>query len=323
MIHCTPHSRCWTAAFVAGMCLCVWSCATTPYKYGRFSSDTSPAVRKIEVSEGESHKTLDALSDAASWPVRKLMPKRPDKRTISDETKEKVLAYLEQNDLADVHVEVRGYSPRRQWRRLGESSVVSPLARYTLGTFSVLGYSVLPGRLLGRNTYSPYTNTLYVNRDEPSLLLHEAAYAKSIRGKPVPDVYAAMARLPILSLGRELEGARDVVAYAQAQDDWDLEQDSYRSVFPHVGSGVTGGASTFVPVWWAGPVMGLAGAAAGNVAGQSVLARRERQREEEQMATVTGNGQGVRQAAYVVPTDERGSVSTPPLKRDVSRPPDP
>ena len=141
-----PPLTSWCAlGLLSALCLCVWGCAATPYRYGRFSKDDEVTGRKVAVVRGKPQKTLDRMSDFVSWPRRTLMPELPDRRRITDDTTDEVRHYLEKNDLTDVRVEVRDYDPQRQWRRLRESDVVSPAARYTLGTLSVLGYTLLPG----------------------------------------------------------------------------------------------------------------------------------------------------------------------------------
>lgn len=282
----------------------VIGCASKAYRYGDFSAaDDDSVARQVVVQQGQPHKRLDRMSDMVSWPRRKLRPDLPDRRKIAPETTEKVAEYLEKNDLADVYVSVRDYQPRDQWRRLRDSRVVPALSRYSLGTLSVLRYSIFPGRVFGGNGYNPYTNTLYVNSDSPALLLHEAAFAKNLYTAKLPGVYATSSELPFLSIVHHLDGARDVVGYAKAEADWELEQESYREVYPRVGAASVGGATAFVPVW-GGPLLGLAGAAVGSVAGRTTLAQREQERGREIDRLVESQVTGrVQQASFVEPTE--------------------
>jgi hypothetical protein len=287
-----------------------WGCAGRPYRYGEFSksgagSQPDNVSTQVNFKYGQPHKTLDRMSDAVSWPRRKLRPDEPDKRKITGETSEKLRRYLEKNDLGDVHVAVRDYDPAEQWRRLRENRIVPPVSRYTIGLLSVTNYSLLPGRVFGRNAYNPYTNTLYVNSDAPALLLHQAAFAKNVRARPLPGVYAATSHVPFLAVWHDIDGARDLVGYAKAEEDWDLESESYRDVFPRVGSQATGGVAAFVPVWWGGPVLGVAGSVVGGVAGRTTLASRERQRDREVDQIVESEVLGaVQQASHEEPAKE-------------------
>jgi hypothetical protein len=290
------HAAIWilTAALACG-------CAHGPYEYGRFANS---GASQVTIRHGQPNKTLDRMSDIVSWPGRKLFPDRPDRRNVTPETLAQVERYLEKNDLADVQVSVRDYQPGEQWRRLHQQKVVPPLSRYTLGSLSVLRYTLLPGRVFGRNAYNPYTNTLYVNSDTPAMLLHSAAYAKNIRRRPLPGFYATAASLLLVSAWHEVEGVREVIGYAQAENDWALEVASYEEVYPRVGAASVGGASAIVSVWWGGPLLGVAGAAVGGMAGHRALERREAERSQEINQLVEQQVTGrVQQASHAEPAD--------------------
>jgi len=287
-----------------------WGCAGRPYRYGEFSNSSgdgplADAPQPVTFNYGQPHKSLDRMSDVVSWPRRILRPDEPDNRQITSETTEKLRRYLERNDLDDVHVAVRDYDPGEQWRRLRENRIVPPVSRYTFGLLSVANYSLLPGRVFGRNAYNPYTNTLYVNSESPALLLHEAAFAKNVRGRPLPGVYAVSSHLPFLAVWHEIDATRELVGYARADEDWDLEAESYREIYPRVGSQAVGGVVTFVPVWWGGPLLGIAGSAVGSMAGKTTLASRERQRDREIDQLVERDVTGsVQQASHEEPVGE-------------------
>jgi hypothetical protein len=183
-----------------------------------------------------------------------------------------------------------------------------------------LRYSIFPGRVFGRNAYNPYTNTLYVNSNTPALLLHEAAFAKNLHAAKLPGMYVASSELPFLSVVRHLDAAQDVVGYAKAEADWDLEQESYREVFPRVGAESVGGATAFVPLW-GGPLLGLGGSVAGGVAGRTALAQREKERGRDLDAMVENEVTGrVQQASYVEPVEERKSAAPKARPSDSTAP---
>lgn len=286
----------------------VAGCAQGPYQYGDFSTrENGPATipEKVVVERGGSHERLDRMSDALSWPRRKLFPELPDRREITPATLEQVTEYLDKNDLREVYVSVRDYQPRQQWRRLRESRVVSPLSRYTLGSLSVVGYTLFPGKLFDRNSYNPYTDTLNVNADTPALLVHHAASAKSIRQRKLPGAYAVASELPLFRTWSDINAAQDVVGYAQAEENWALEEETYRRTYPKVGSEAVFGAGLLVPVWWGIPLVRIAGGAAGNATGRAMLARREAERQDAQTELVERDVQGrdVQQVSYAEPEE--------------------
>jgi hypothetical protein len=274
-------------------------CAQAPYQYGNFAVN-SEMPQKVVVERGGSHKVIDRISDAISWPRRKLFPELPDRREISPETLEQVAEYLDKNELTDVHVSVRDYRPRDQWRRLRDSRVVPPLTRYTLGPLSVINYTLFPGKLFDVNGYNAYTNTLYVNADTPALLVHKAAFAKNVRNRKLPGAYVAAHGLPFVHAWPEIEAMHDVVGYAKAEQNWSLETETYEEIYPRVGSQAVVGAGVFLPVWWAIPAVSVAGGFAGGAAGKAALARRESERREVQAELVERDvlGRGVQQASF-------------------------
>ncbi len=305
----------------------VGGCARDIYRYGSFADSAGDKPAQVLVRHGEPHKTLDRLSDIVSWPRRAILPELPDRRNIAPETVEQVTRYLDQNDLQGVQVSVRDYQPREQWRRLRQSRVVPPLTRYSFGSLSVVRYTLFPGRVFGRNAYNPYTDTLYVNSNTPALLLHEAAFAKNVRRQVFPGPYAVASHLPILAGWSEFDGANEVLGYARAEHDWGLEEEAYQQVYPKVGATTLVGAAILTPIWWGAPLLSIAGATAGGVAGQTMHARREHEWRAEQAELiereVTGQGlvasrenapSEVRQASHAEPRPRRhtGGRFAPP-----------
>lgn len=268
----TARSVAW-CLLLAGSWLAGSGCAATSYRYGRFHPREPEGVSRepVVVEYGRPHKTLDRLGWLVGLPDRvfTLNPKT-DNHDTSPETIDKLRAYLEQNDISDVYVAVNDYNPKDQWRRLQENHRISPLWRYTAGTANWLGYTLFPNRVFGGDEYIPYTNTLIVSSDVPSLLLAEAAYAKDVRGRRFPGCYAAINDLPVLSLWRHSRATSDVLSYARDQGDWETEQEGYHVLYPEIGSTTFGPASHFVPV--AGPFLSAGGALVGHAAGRSVAA---------------------------------------------------
>jgi hypothetical protein len=211
------------------------------------------------------------------------------KHEISPETAEKLTDYLEKNDLRDVYVCVNHYDPAGEWRRLKENQAISPVWRYSLGMFSFVGYTLLPNPLFRTNKYNPYTNSLYLNSDQPLSILHEAAVAKEIHSQKLPGSYTALTSLPGMSLVRETRVVGELVGYARAEQDWKLEQETYRVLYPQVGGQSIGMAANLSPVWWARPIVGMTGSAVGHVAGRTVESNRSREMREADVARVMGS----------------------------------
>ncbi|HEX4148362.1 MAG TPA: hypothetical protein VHY20_05215, partial [Pirellulales bacterium] len=267
--------------WLVGVCLLAAAgCAPTPYHYSSFPGlhPAGPTPQTVEVVYGKPNKTLDRLGWIVGLPDRILpMSSKINNHQISQATTDKLKEYLAKNDLTDVYVCVNYYDPRGQWRRLRANKLIRPGWRYTLGSLSMLSYSILPGRIFGGDEYNPYTNSLYINSDVAALVLHEAAYAKDLRGRKAPGMYAAVNDLPVVGLWRETRGLNDVLGYARTEHDWDLERETYHVLYPRMGIETMTSAVAFVPMWWSGPAFGVVGAAAGHTAGRTLAARREKQ----------------------------------------------
>ena len=216
----------------------------------------------------------------------RILPLNPNvnSHTLSADSADQLKTYLQENELTDVLVRVNQYDPGGEWSRLRQNSRIAPGWKYTFGTASVIGYTLFPGRVFGGDIYNPFTNSLYVNSDVPAMLIVEAAYAKDIHARALPGTYAAVNEFPVLTLWRHTRAVNDTLGYALKEDNWDLERDTYRTVYPLMGvHAALGGHSA---ASWAMampmitiPISMVGGAAAGHTVGQTTIAYRERQRK--------------------------------------------
>jgi hypothetical protein len=256
--------------------------AAAPYHYGHFESDapsdptTEPAGPEVEF--GKPDKKLDRIARVVGLPARIVgLNAKINNHEVSLATLAKLRTYLAENDLTDVTIYVNCYDPKEQWRRLKENQRIGAGWRYSLGTLSMVGYTLLPGRVFGGDEYNPYTNSLSINSDVPAIALYEAAYAKDIHAHKLPGTYAVLSGLPGIAIFRRSHEVGDVLGYAQAQHDWETERQAYHVLYPQVGAETASIAGPVMPVWWAMPILGMGGAAAGHVTGRMVAAHRASQ----------------------------------------------
>lgn len=235
------------------------------------------------VEYGKPQKTLDRMRWVVTLPRRVIAPKKPIPDRPSEETTEKLATYLKKNDLTDLHVAIHQYDPKGEWRRLKENDRIAPAWRYTVGTLSVVGYTLFPARVFGSDRYNAFTDTLEVNSDVPAHVLYKAACAKDVRGRKNPGTYVTVNELPLISLWHQSHAAGDVLGYARAENDWETEKQAYRVLYAHIGSSSTSIAGPFVSPLL-GPALGLGGAVVGHTAGLAVEARRAKERELEPSA---------------------------------------
>jgi hypothetical protein len=263
--------------------VCLLTCAScaakVPYRYGYFPSDLS-ADEPVElggppVEFGKPIKALDRVASVVGLPEKIMgLNQKISNHEVSLDTVVKLRRYLVQNDLDDVAIYVNCYDPKEQWRRLRENRRVGAGWRYSLGTLSIVGYTLLPGRVFGGDTYNPYTNTLNIDSDVPAIAILEAALAKKIHSQRLPGTYATVTDLPGLALVRRCRAVGDVLGYARAQHDWEIERQAYHVLYAQVGAETATMAGLMSPAWWAMPALGVGGAAAGHVTGRMMAAQR-------------------------------------------------
>ncbi len=229
---------------------------------------------------GRPNWCLDGMQKIVELPSRVMLGGRlKADRLPSEETREVLTDYLQENELSDIPVLVNDYDPLGQWQRLRDNKMVSPGWKYTAGVVGLVNYTLFPGRVFARDTYSPFTNTLHVNTGRLSDSLHAAAYAKDIRTRKTPGTYAVVNSLPGVALWKTTIAVHDVVAYAQAKDSWQLESGVYRDQYPQVA------VKTMAPVGlFMTPVGNVALAVSGGAVGYAVGRTVEQQRISERDA---------------------------------------
>ena len=265
------------AGWLAGLWLLSnLGCVTAPYQFGRFDRLPGEAEKPVDVAVdyGVPNKTLDRIGWVVGLPSR-LFPLHAgvNNHHVSDETKDQVVKYLEENDLTDVCVRINQYDPKGEWQRLRENRRISAAWRYTGGVFCHLHYTLLPGRIVGGDWYNPYTNSLYINSDVPALVLHEAAYAKDIHSRRYPGTYSAINHVPLLWMWRQTVCVNDILSYAQREADWEIEKQTYHVVYPMIGAHAGMSVSPLAPFGFE-PLLGLGGALIGHATGRTASALR-------------------------------------------------
>ena len=265
---------------VLSLLLC--GCASGPSCYRELTcrDRLREASPEIVFEYGRPNFLLDGMQKVAELPSRLMLGGRlkPD-HIPTDETREILTDYIQENELADVPVFVNDYSPLGEWKRLRENDRIAPIWKYTAGTVSLVNYTIMPGRVFGRDDYNPFTNSLYFNSGRLTDSLHAAAYAKDIHQREAPGPYATVNSLPLLSLWKTTRAVDDIVYYAQARDNWQLESGVYRDQFPQVA------VETMVPAaFFMSPIGNLALAISGGAVGYAVGRSVEQQRIAERSA---------------------------------------
>ena len=247
----------------------------------------------ISISSGKKRPVIDTLGWIWRIPDKLLLwDRRAANHKVSDETVGRVVTFLEQRELTDVHVRVNEYAPGDEWRRLRQNTHVGAGWRYTIGLLNWVGYTVFPGRIFGIDQYNPYSNTIYVYSDAAPLGLHEAAFAQDVRGRKYPGTYAAVQELPIINLWFRTNATERSLDYLAAEGDRDHLEEGYRLLYPKYGISV-GHACSSIVAFGPLPVFPVAGAIVGHIAGGWEI----RQLDAEQKKAKTADQKPHRSAA--------------------------
>ncbi len=217
--------------------------------------------RYVDIETGARAPLIDGIGWVFGIP-RKIMlwDRRADNHDVSATTVDEVAQYIDARGLHDVKVRVNQYDPGGEWKRLVANKRVGAGWRYTVGAFSTLGYTLLPGRLFGQDRYNPYTNTLSVYSDAPALALAEAAYAKDVHTRSLPGTYATAQGLPLVAMWHETLATGEVLDYVAIHGSSDEQAQVKRQLYARYGMELGGVISGVVPDGGGlFPVVGAAG----------------------------------------------------------------
>lgn len=247
------------------MVVVVSGCVSPHPWRNRAETDVSVSPAQVQIERGGANQLVDGTGWVLGIPSKvALWDRRADNHDVSTETEEQLVRYMKQNDLQSVLVRVNQYDPLGEWRRLVENKRIGAGWRYTVGTFDLLKYTLLPGRIMGGDWYNPFTDTINLYSDLPPLALAEAAYAKDVRGRPYPGTYAAVQGVPIVGMWHETIATRDVLDYVSSSGSVTEQREAERILYPDYGASWGGQVASFLPY---GNILGrLAGAGVGHVA---------------------------------------------------------
>lgn len=229
---------------------CGGGCTLPPYQPGTASQyHPTPEQRAAtgcqtdcQIERGEDRPLIDALGWVVGIPGKIILwDRRIDNHYISDETEEALAEYLATNELTTVKVRLNEYAPRDEWRRLVANQSMAWGWRYSLGTVSWLGYTLLPGRVFGGDAYNPYTNSIYVYSDVPAIAVHEGGHARYWAEREYKGNHAAAyALVPGAALYYEAVATGDALAYLREFGSAADERDGYEILYPAYGTYVGG-----------------------------------------------------------------------------------
>ena len=199
--------------------------------------------RRKRLAGGFERGRDNLLLDGAGWitgiPSKLLLwNTKVDNHSVSPETEQQLRRYLAARGLSDVKVRINQYDPIGEWKRLADNKDIHAGWRYTVGALVVTRYTLLPGRLFGNDEYNPFTHSISLYSDRPSIALRGGAHAYSAVNSPYRGLYSASAYLPGAPLWVDPPATRDVLAYSRETNQRTLERESYLVLYPAFGARV-------------------------------------------------------------------------------------
>ena len=227
-----------------------------------------------DIEYGKANVVVDSVGWVVGIP-RKIMiwDRRIDNHQVSSKTTSTVSTYLSDRRLHDVKLRVNQYDPVGEWKRLIQNKRMSPGWKYTAGVLRTAEYTILPGRIFGRDEYNPFTNTVSIYSDAPVMGLAPSAYAFDVHRRDSPGTYATFQSLPLIAMYHETIATKDVIDYTLAKGNFHSAEVRH-ILYARYGTEAGGEVGRFIP--GSGTVFEVAGAIGGHsVAGlQSDKVRR-------------------------------------------------
>ena len=220
-------------------------------------------LQQVEIQRGRPRPIVDAAGRVLGLPNRiAIGHTKIDNHNISPATEMEILNYLEQNGLDSVLVRSNQYAPLGEFKRMVANDRIRPIWKSTFGTYNLPKYTLLPGRLVGGDWYNPYTDSLHVYSDVPTLAISRAAYAQDVRGRVNPGAYAAIKDIPFAGLAHETTATQLSLQWYENQPE--KIEEAREILLPSYGATVGGQLASVVPY---GEVVGrLLGGGAGKIA---------------------------------------------------------
>ena len=223
----------------------------------------------IMVERGKDRPIIDGVGWVVGIPDKiVLWNRRVNNHDISPETEEQLKQYMAQKGLSDTKVRLNQYAPGDEWRRLVHNDHVAPGWRYTFGVLNTLGYTLFPGRIFGGDSYNPYTNSVYVYSDLPSLAQIPAAYAKDVNTRKYPGTYVFTQNFAGFNMIHETVNTTDVLAYTQSNGSTEDMREAHDVLSPRYGLALGNAAGGFVTIKGASGAIQLVGLLGGHAVGR-------------------------------------------------------
>lgn len=214
-------------------------------------STTTPYVGQgpyPHITRGHPIPPVDFLGNVFALPIKLILWNwHVDDHAISERTESYLVRYIDapQSVTEDTHFSLNEYAPGRALKRLVTNRKVAWPYRLIIGLPVTLIIDVLlPGRLfgglIGGDNYNPYTDTVSIYSDLPSVALHEAGHAHDFNTKRFKGTYALVRLIPFVDLYQEFQATDEALGYLIETGEQQEELAAYKVLYPAFGTYVGG-----------------------------------------------------------------------------------
>ncbi len=262
------------------LAVCLSGCATTATPYVGYGPHP-------QISRGRPVPVIDFIGNIFAIPSKLLLwsPKM-DNHAISADTEQYLIEYIDSplSKTDGTLYSLNEYAPLRAMKRLVKNHKVAWPYRLVLGLPTTLIVDVLiPGRLfagffiplivaLPADNYNPFTDTVSIYSDLPSVALHEAGHSHDSNRRKYKGTYAAVRLIPGVALYQEFQASDEAITQLVEAGHREEELRAYKILYPAYGTYVGGLIIPFI-----GPYVG---AAIGHIWGRTTAHDRAKQYEE-------------------------------------------
>jgi len=235
-------------AILLSLSLLLSGCSTLKTdEYAQFGYKGQP-----EAKEGQRVLPIDWLGNFfGAFSKLLLWNWKVERHRIETSTEQVVDGYLRSHEdtLGNVLVQLNRYAPQDAWKRLFQNKKVKWPYRYFLGIFSVLIVdTLLPGRIFGGDRYDPFTHTVHLYSDLPSIALHELGHAEDFAVRRYRGSYALFRMVPFADLFQEDKATDFAFQYVREEKMIDTEIECYKILYPAYGSYIGGYLGSWSPI---------------------------------------------------------------------------